>query len=140
MKKLLSTLLLSSSLFANTIGLIKTVKGDAQVKRNKKIIKVKAGYQLQKGDILITKKKSSMGVLFSDGTSLALGSKSVISINKYLFKPTQKKYNIDINMTKGKASFSSGKIGQLAPKSVKFHVPEGIIGIRGTKFLVDIKK
>jgi len=140
MKKLLLILLLSSSLFANVIGMIKTVKGDAQVKRNKKIIHVKAGYQLKKGDILITKKKSSMGVLFSDGTSLTLGSKSVISITKYLFKPTQKKYNIDINMTRGKASFSSGKIGKFAPKSVKFRVPEGIIGIRGTKFLVDITK
>ncbi|KIM05929.1 MAG: hypothetical protein KU29_09355 [Sulfurovum sp. FS06-10] len=139
MKNILLFLILTFSLFADDIGMIKTAVGDAKVKRGEQMIAVVPGYKLHEGDILITKSKSSMGVIFADGSTLALGSKSMIVINKYLFKPEKQEFNIDLNMTKGKSVFSSGKIGKLAPKSVKFRVPEGVIGIRGTKFLVDIK-
>ena len=44
-----------------------------------------------------------------------------------------------MNLKKGKAVFSSGKIGKLSPESVKFRIPEGIIGIRGTQFAVEVK-
>jgi len=139
MKKLLLMTFLLTSIFAETIGMVKTTKGTVQIKRDNKIIDVSPGCKLEKGDILLTQKSSSMGVMFVDGTRLSLGEKSIVSINKYIFKPSKKNYNIDLNMTKGKASFSSGKIGKLAPKSVKFKVPSGVIGIRGTKFFVEVK-
>jgi len=60
-------------------------------------------------------------------------------INKFIVKPSKKKYDVDLKLKKGKAVFSSGKIGKLSPKSVKFRIPEGIIGIRGTKFAVEVK-
>jgi len=44
-----------------------------------------------------------------------------------------------LDLKKGKAVFSSGKIGKLSPKSVKFRIPTGVIGIRGTKFAVEAK-
>ena len=139
MKKFLLIALFLSSAFSQTIGMVKTTKGTTQIKRDNKIITVKVGEKLQTGDILLTQESSSMGVMFEDGTTLALGSKSVLSINKYLFKPSKKIYNIDLNMTKGKAAFSSGKVGKLSPESVKFRVPRGIIGIRGTRFFVEVK-
>ncbi|NOX16251.1 MAG: FecR domain-containing protein [Epsilonproteobacteria bacterium] len=52
---------------------------------------------------------------------------------------TKNKFAFDLNMKKGLASFESGKIGKLAPKVVHFRVPEGTIGIRGTKFYVEVK-
>ena len=139
MKNFLLVCLFLTSAFAETIGMVKTAKGTTQIKRDNKVIDVKSGDKLQEGDILLTQEKSSMGVIFEDGTTLALGSKSVIAINRYLFKPSKKVYNVDLNMTKGKAAFSSGKVGKLAPKSVKFRIPKGIIGIRGTKFFVEVK-
>ncbi len=42
-------------------------------------------------------------------------------------------------MSKGLATFESGKIGKLSPESVRFRIPEGTIGIRGTKFYVEVK-
>lgn len=118
--------------------MVKSLQGIAEVKREKNTLLLKIGEKINEGDLIITKSKSSIGIIFDDGTRLSLGSKSVIRIKNFLVDPANNKYNVDLNMTQGKASFSSGKIGKLSPESVKFYIPEGVIGIRGTKFLVDI--
>jgi hypothetical protein len=139
MKKLIIIgLLMSSILFAN-VGIIKKSTGEVEVKRGKKVISVKAGYSLKNGDILMTKSKSSVGITFDDGTVLSLDEKAIFVINKFKVKPEKKEFDVDLYLKKGKAVFSSGKVGKLAPKSVKFRIPEGIIGIRGTKFAVEVK-
>lgn len=109
-----------------------------EVKREKNTLILKQGDKLQEHDLITTKTNSSIGIIFDDGTRLSLGSKSIIKIKKFIVEPAKKEYNFDLNMTKGKASFSSGKIGKLSPESVKFHIPEGVISIRGTKFLVEV--
>jgi len=42
-----------------------------------------------------------------------------------------------VTLPKGTIVFESGKIGKLAPEKVTIKVPQGIIGIRGTKFIVE---
>ena len=135
----LSLVLLSSFLLAENIAIVKNVTGKVYAKRAKVEVELSIGNQLQKGDILITQKDSSVGVIFHDGTLLSLGENSVLSIDKYLFKPSKNQFAFDLNMKKGLATFESGKIGKLAPKTVHFRVPEGTIGIRGTKFYVEVK-
>lgn len=130
--------LISSTLYSN-VGMVKTLTGKAEVKRAKKIVLLKEGSLLENGDILFTKTESSIGITFDDGTRVSLGSKAIFVINKFIVKPDEKKYNVDLELKKGKAVFSSGKIGKLAPKSVKFRIPTGVIGIRGTKFAVEAK-
>jgi len=129
----------ASLLFASGIAIVKKIGGDAFVKRNDHIISLKAGDQLYEGDMLITKKNGKIGIIFDDGTLLSLGENSKLSINKYIFKPANNNFDINLDMKKGLAAFESGKIGKLSPKSVKFKIPEGTIGIRGTKFLVEVK-
>jgi hypothetical protein len=121
------------------IAIVKTVNGEVFAKRDNSMLALKAGNQLQVGDTLITKSSSSVGVIFHDGTVLSLGENSILSIDEFLFKPTEKEFKFDIDMRKGLASFESGKIGKLSPQSVKFRVPEGTVGIRGTKFYVEVK-
>lgn len=130
--------LISNILFAN-VAIVKTMSGKVEVKRSKKIISLKVGSTLENGDIIMSKSKSSIGITFSDGSRLSLGEKAIFIIKKFEVEPEKKEYDVDLDLKKGKAVFSSGKIGKLAPKSVKFHVPEGIIGIRGTKFAVEVK-
>jgi len=124
--------------FAN-VGIVKTMTGKVEVKRGGKTISLKKGSSVKNGDIIKTKAKSSIGITFDDGTRLSLGEKAIFVINKFIVKPSKKKYDVDLKLKKGKAVFSSGKIGKLSPKSVKFRIPEGIIGIRGTKFAVEVK-
>jgi hypothetical protein len=129
---------MNSLLFAS-VGIVKNTTGKVDVKRDKKVIVIEAGFTLENGDIIMTKSKSSIGITFDDGTLLSLGEKAIFVINKFKVKPEKKEFDVDLYLKKGKAVFSSGRVGKFAPKSVKFRIPEGIIGIRGTKFAVEVK-
>ncbi len=139
MKNILLIILLIFTSLNAEIAIIKTAKGTVEIKRMYDILPAKVGDLLKEGDIVITKEDSSAGIIFDDGTRLSLGAKSYIAIEKYIFDPENKKFAFDLNMTKGKAIFESGKFGVIAPKKVKFRVPDGIIAIKGTKFYVDVR-
>ena len=127
------------TLLFGSVGIVKNTTGKVEVKRDGKVFKVKDGFSLENGDIVMTKSGSSIGIVFDDGTVLSLDEKAIFVINKFKVKPEKKEFDVDLFLKKGKAIFSSGRIGKLAPKSVKFRIPEGIIGIRGTKFAVEVK-
>ena len=137
-KTIISILLMNSFLFAN-LGMVKTLTGTVEVKRDKKTISLKIGSTLERGDIIMSKAKSSIGIMFDDGTRVALGEKAIFVIKEFKVNPNKKEYNVDLKLKKGKAVFNSGKIGKLSPESVKFRIPEGVIGIRGTQFAVEVK-
>ena len=137
-KFLLLITFMSSSLFGS-VAIVKTLTGKADVKRGTTTISLKVGSSLENGDIIKSKSKSAIGITFDDGSRVSLGEKAIFVINKFKVDPSKKEYDVDLDLQKGKAVFSSGKISKLSPKSVKFRIPEGIIGIRGTKFAVEVK-
>jgi len=139
MKRLLIPIILLSSLVWGDVGMIKNITGIVEVKRGKQVLPATQGMSLKNKDIIFTKANSAIGITFDDGSRLSLGEKAIFVINKFEVKPDKKAYNVDLKLEKGKAIFSSGKVGKLAPESVKFRIPEGIIGIRGTKFAVEVK-
>jgi len=138
-KIIILLIFISSILFAQSVGIIKSITGIVTIKRDKKIIDIKKGNRLNNGDIIMTKAQSTIGIIFDDGSRLSLGAKTLFVINKFIVKPDINRFDIDMELKKGKALFSSGKIGKLSPKALKFRVPEGIIGIRGTEFLVEVE-
>jgi len=138
LQKIVIILLLTYALIAKDVARVKSIKGEVVVKRDKKIVTLKIGSKLYESDLIMSKKNSSIGIMFNDGSRISLGAKSIFSIKKFIVNPVKKEFDVDISLIKGKASFSSGDVGKLAPESVKFHIPEGIIGIRGTKFMVEV--
>lgn len=97
MKKILLISFISTLLFSKNIGTIQTITGKVEVKRNKKIITAIAGCKLEENDILMTKAKSSMTLLLNDGELLTLGSKTLLSIRKYLATSIEKRDMLDVN-------------------------------------------
>lgn len=122
------------------IAIAKSVNGDVQVKRENAYMNVVRGSELQSGDIVQTSNNASVGLVFNDGTVLSVGPKSILELNKYLFKPSSKEYDFDVTLKKGTTAYESGKLGKMAPQKVAFRVPQGSIGIRGTKFVVDVEE
>lgn len=128
------------NVYANEgIAIVKQAVGDVSVKRQGMVKPIKQRDRLFREDVLITGEASSVGVIFHDGSVLSLGEKSHLVIEEFIFQPIEQKFQFDINMNKGTAIFESGKIGTLSPESFRFKIPEGTIGIRGTKFLVEVK-
>lgn len=143
MKKItgVSVVLLAVSLWGGeSIAIVKNLKGSVLAKQEGIYKNIEKGASLQSGDILQTSDKSSIGVAFNDGTVISLGPKTLFVVNQYRFKPSANEYDFDMTLTKGTAAVETGKIGKLAPQKVTFKIPQGSVGIRGTKFIVEVEE
>ncbi len=122
---------------SESVAFIKNVQGNATVKHESISHILQKGEYLFSGDTIETTKNANVGLSFNDGTRIAIGPNSVFMIDNYLFAPAQKDFRFDVTIPKGSIVFESGKIGKLSPEKVKIKAPQGIIGIRGTKFIVE---
>ncbi|WP_345989541.1 FecR family protein [Sulfurimonas sp. HSL1-2] len=140
MKRLLLLCLMSLQLWsAEAVAVLDSQKNEVGIRRGGDVITPKdSGAELYPGDILFTGKEGALSILFNDGSTVALGHKSVLKIDDYLFEPSQKAYRFDLSLSEGSAIVETGKIGKLSPESVTFRVPEGTIGVRGTRFFVKV--
>ncbi|WP_305046953.1 FecR family protein [Geoalkalibacter sp.] len=132
-------LLFGSAQAAETaIGSINTVHGEAFILRADQRIAARVGERLHQGDRLRTGPASALGVVLRDDTLLSLGAHSEAEINEFLFEPHNGRLSLALRLLRGMASFVSGQIARLAPEAVKIETPVGMIGIRGTRFLVKV--
>ncbi len=120
------------------VALVKNVSGNVKVMRDKSEIVVVPGTQLMRMDTVISGPHSTAGIVFKDGTLLTVGASSEIEISRYLFQPSKAKYDFSLYLKKGKAIYSSGKLGKLSPQSVKLNTPRAAVGVRGTRFIVKV--
>jgi hypothetical protein len=122
------------------VGTIKTVTGTASIVRAQKVLPAKTGDRIFEGDTLRTGKDGSLGTILEDETSLSLGPNSEIVISEFAFAPAKGKLSIVTRMVKGTAAYISGVIGKMSPQSVRFETPSASVGVRGTRFLVQVEE
>ncbi len=124
----------------NPAGIVKTLKGAASIARQEKVVPASGGQKIFKGDTIKTGPDGSLGIIFEDDTLLSLGPNSEVVIDEYVFAPAQGNMSIVTRMIKGTATYLSGIIAKLSPQSVKFETPTATLGIRGTKFCVQVEE
>ncbi len=138
--KLYTLALVMSSAFvfaAQPVAFVKNIDGKCEINRLDITHAAKKGEYIYAKDKITTLKNSTIAISFNDGTRISAGPKSTINIDDYIFEPSANNYKINLFLQKGKMVFESGKVSKLAPKSVSIKTPQGIIGIRGTKFAVE---
>jgi hypothetical protein len=121
-----------------TIGTVRSSSGTATVTRGGHVLQASAGTKLLAGDTLTTGSGASMGVILRDNSTLSLGPKNRIVIETFLFSPYEGKFGMLARITRGTMAYLSGLIGKLAPGSARFETPMTTIGIRGTRFAVNV--
>lgn len=121
-----------------TIGIIKSVSGSVYLSNSASSIRAVPNMKLNEGDTVTTGPKSNIGLIFEDDTVVSLGSNSEMSIEEFIFDPAKEKLSFVATLVKGTFSFISGQIAKLAPDQVKLETPDATLGVRGTKFLVQI--
>lgn len=120
------------------IGYVKTLTGEASIISGGKTVKAEIGSPVYQGSVLQTGKKSSMGVTFNDETLMSFGADTVFTVDEYLYAPSQGKLKLSSKLAKGSLNYVSGVIAKLQPDAVTVATPNGIIGVRGTQFLVKV--
>ncbi len=119
------------------VALIKSVTGSVKVMRQQNTIEASAGTTLLVSDRVVSAPGASAAVVFLDGTLVTLGSASDILVRDYVFEPKDANYAFSVYLAKGSAIYASGKIGKMAPQSVKVETPTATVGVRGTRFLIE---
>ncbi|HXE36824.1 MAG TPA: FecR domain-containing protein [Azonexus sp.] len=120
------------------IGHVKIVSGEAFITTGGNKIKAEVGSPIHRGSVLQTGKKSAMGVTFKDETVMSFGADTVFTVDEYLYSPVQGNLKFSSKLAKGSLNYVSGVIEKLKPDAVTVSTPSGIIGVRGTQFLLKV--
>ncbi|XHS80492.1 FecR domain-containing protein [Burkholderiaceae bacterium UC74_6] len=118
-------------------GMVKTLKGQAQVDRAGKTMPVRVGDPVMEGDQFSTGPDSSIGIALRDDTLLAAGAKSTLIIKRFAFNPTTHAGRLDSTVKRGTLAVISGKIAHANPDAVQFSTNAMTLGVRGTEFIID---
>ncbi|MDI1244082.1 MAG: FecR domain-containing protein [Rhodoferax sp.] len=121
------------------VGTVKTVTGEAWVITAGQRVKAQPGTSVQLGSQLKTAKAASMGVTFKDNTLMSFGPDTELTVDEYLYAPTQGQLKLGTSLNKGSLNYLSGMIAKLKPEAVSVKTPTGTIGTRGTQFLVNLE-
>ena len=130
--------LCSAQAAAEPIGMVKTVSGQAFVDIGGQRVLAQPGLPVYLGSRLVTLPGASLGITFKDDTLLAIGPDSQLSLDEYLFEPGQRRVGLLASLLQGTLNYVSGQIAKLRPDSVRVRTPTGMIGVRGTQFVVRV--
>jgi hypothetical protein len=122
------------------IGYVKTVTGDAWVITAGQRVKAQPGAAVLLGSQLKTAPAASLGVTFKDNTVMSFGPDTELTVDEYLYAPAQGQLKLGAKLGKGSLNYVSGVIAKLKPEAVAVTTPAGIIGVRGTQFLVLVEE
>ncbi|HYB98016.1 MAG TPA: FecR domain-containing protein [Candidatus Limnocylindrales bacterium] len=126
------------ALAAEPIGYVKTATGATTVVRGGAEQPIAVGDPVFENDTIKTRAESSLGVTLKDGTTLAAGPDTVLSLDDYAYAPHDQQLGLIARVSQGTLDFVSGLIGKMAPETVSVVTPTGVIGLRGTHFVVKV--
>ena len=121
---------------AEAIGYVKTVDGEAFVRRGEARIAAAPGTAVYCDDVLMTGEQSALGLTLKDSTRLSLGPSSELTLRRFEFAPSENRLGFVARLTRGTLLYISGVIAKLSADAVSVETPVATIAVRGTRFLV----
>ncbi|HEX7792355.1 MAG TPA: FecR domain-containing protein, partial [Afipia sp.] len=117
-------------------GNVVTLKGTATVTRNGQTGPLKLQDEIFKGDTLETGKNATLGVTFTDDTTLNLSASSRIVVDNFIYQDGAKDNAALINVTRGTMAFVAAAVAKTG--DMKIETPTATLGIRGTTGVVEV--
>ncbi len=121
---------------APPIGFVKSVSGEASIVSAGKATPAQPGAALSLGDIVRTGANGSLGLTLRDNTLMSFGPMTTFTLEEFVFSPVEGDLQLGGAITAGSLHYVSGAIAKLKPEAVKLKTPTGVIGVRGTRFVV----
>ena len=121
------------------VAQIKTVAGQAEIVRNGARTAARVGDLLYEKDTIETGPDGSIGITFIDNTVMSSGPDSQIVLEDYKFNSSNFKGSMLADLNRGTVSMISGDIARSSPGAMKVKTPTAILGVRGTRFVVEVK-
>jgi hypothetical protein len=121
---------------APKIAQVKNVLGKVTIVRDGANLPAKAGDFLYEKDVLETGDDGTIGVTFTDNTTMSTGPDSEVSLDQYTFDSSNFHGAMLTDLHKGTLAMVSGDIARSTPGAMKVKTPAAILGVRGTRFVV----
>jgi len=129
----------SDAALGEPIGSVDAMKGTASVIRADGTQEpLEAGSQIYENDTIITGADSALGVLFVDDSTMSMGGEARLVVDQMVYDDSTQSGNQLFDVVQGAFVFASGHIGKANPEDVEVRTPVATIGIRGTKYGVDV--
>ncbi len=122
---------------AQEAGTAIDVRQPADLQTNSGKIRLRKGAAVSLGDKVTTGRTGQVHLEFTDGTRMVVGPKSSLVIEEYLLASKSKVSRFSVNALGGTFRFISGS----SPKrAYKLRTPTATLGIRGTKFDINVRR
>jgi hypothetical protein len=121
------------------IGRVKSSVGAVAIRRNGVPLDVRPGTRLEQGDVLVTGKEGRLGIAFTDNTRFAVGPNSRIVLSQFGYDRTRESGTFVTQVQRGSLGVVSGKIAKSGRDAMRVRTPTSTLGVRGTKFVVEVK-
>lgn len=122
------------------IARIKSSSGTANIQRGTARLPAGTGQELQPGDWLVTGKDGRISLTFIDNTRFAVGPNSRIAVSKFEYDRTRQQGIFLTQVDRGSLAVVSGKIAKSGRDAMKVRTPNSLLGVRGTRFIVEVPK
>jgi len=136
---ILMTLPFFSQAQTEPIGYVKVVSGEAWVSSNGQRVRAQRGTAILLGSHLQTQAGASLGVSFKDNTIMSFGPNTELTVDEYLYAPADEQLKLSTRLMRGTLNYISGLIAKLKPDAISVMTPTGVIGVRGTQFVVKVE-
>jgi len=123
---------------SSEIARIKQSSGAAFVERNTQRLRPAPGLQLLAGDRLVTGKDGRMSLSFIDNTRFAVGPNSQVAVTDFQYDRTRQKGSFVTQIDRGSLAVVSGRIAKSNRDAMKVRTPNTLLGVRGTKFIIEV--
>ncbi|HET9353818.1 MAG TPA: FecR family protein [Sphingomicrobium sp.] len=110
----------------------------AFIQRSTQQLKPVPGFQLLAGDRLVTGKDGRMSLSFVDNTRFAVGPNSRISVSEFQYDRTRQRGSFVTQVDRGSLAVVSGRIAKSDRDAMKVRTPKTLLGVRGTKFIIEV--
>jgi len=120
-------------------GRIKLVSGQAQIVRQTGSTAAQAGQHVFAADVVRTGADGRVAITLNDDTRLAIGPNSDVRLDRFEFAPGEGRYGLTLRIARGLLAYVSGRIARLSPDSARLETPSALVGIRGTRFVVQVE-
>jgi len=118
-------------------GRIKLAAGMAFVVHEGQRVPAAVGIPVYEQDSLATGADGRMGITLRDDTRLSIGPQTTIEIRRFVYAQSDSQFAFVLTVVRGVVAYVSGRIAKLSPDAVRLETPSAIIGVRGTRLVIE---
>ena len=119
-------------------GHVKLAVGMAFVVHEGQRIPATVGTPVYEQDSLITGADGRVGITLRDDTRLSIGPQTTIELSRFVYAQSDSQFSFVLKVVHGMVAYVSGRIAKLSPDAVRLETPSAIIGVRGTRLVIEV--